>query len=189
MTNQGFTKDFLSQITNLKNSYLLSFVTVGLLSRDNAVDLLKNDYFRTEGFTFYFSDIANLIQDSKNTGNTDFEILIREYLMFSTRSLFLYMYEGFKNDTNRYDLVKDTEWFIFLANIRHSLAHGVDAIWSIKNYGKEEICYSRNYDGMKISIDQTWNNTPMEFKQIGGWDTCLDLINTIEIEATNRLKD
>lgn len=42
---------------------------------------------------------------------------------------------------------------------------------------------------MKISIDQTWNNTPMEFKQIGGWDTCLDLINTIEIEATNRLKD
>jgi hypothetical protein len=127
-TENGFTKEFLSQVVNLKNSYLLSFATVGLLSHDDVVTILKEDSFKTGGFTFYFSDIANLVQKSKKTSNSDFQILVWEYLMFSSRSLFLYLYEGFKNDEVRYKKVKDLDWFVFLANLRHSLAHGMDGI-------------------------------------------------------------
>jgi len=188
-TNNGFTKEFLSQIVNLKNSYLLSFATVGLLSHNDVVTILRHDHLKTGGFTFYFSDIASLIQKSKSNGNKDFEILVWEYLMFSSRSLFLYLYEGFKNDNVRYEKVRDFDWFVFLANIRHSLAHGMDGIWNINDHGKPEIFYLRNDDKKKIIIDKKWDETNMKFDQIGGWYTSIDLINFIEKEVNGYISN
>lgn len=128
MTNQGFTKEFLSQISNLKNSHLLSLTTVFLIHQDEVLPLLKNGVFQTGSYSFNFSDIASLIENSKKLKNNDLEILKWEYLMFSTRGLFISLYEGFKNDNIRYPLVKSSNWFVFIANIRHSLAHGMNAI-------------------------------------------------------------
>ncbi len=137
MTSQGFTNEFLSQIVNLKNSYLLSLATIVLLSHNDIVTILKEDYISTGGYIFKFSDISNLIEKSKSEKNKDFETLTWEYLMFSTRSLFISLYAGFKDDEKRYNEVKELDWFVFLANIRHAVAHGVNAIWNIKNMANQ----------------------------------------------------
>lgn len=183
MTDKGFTKKFHSQIENLKNSYLLSFAIVDLISHDDVLSILEKDSFNTGTYKFEFKDICTLIRNSKSSNNNDFKILIWEYLMFSTRALFMSLYEGFKDDRIRYSLVKETDWFVFLANIRHSLAHGIDAIWKIKDFGKSEIFYLRTNDNIKIVIDKNWNNTPMKFDQIGGWVTPIDFIVFIETEV------
>jgi hypothetical protein len=183
-TKNGFTKEFLSQVTNLKNSYLLSFATINLLNHDNVLTILKEYHLKTGGLTFNFSDISNLVQQSKQKKNKDFEILTWEYLMFSTRSLLLYLYEGFKNDEIRYEKVKEEDWFVFLANLRRSLAHGMDAIWDIKDYGKSEIFYIRKNDNTKIIIDKEWDRTYIKLDQVGGWYTIIDIINFIESEVT-----
>jgi len=183
MTEKGFTLDFYSQILNLKNSYLLSFATVDLISHDDILSILEKDTFATGTYKFEFKDISDLVRNSKHNNNEDFRILIWEYLMFSTRALFINLYEAFKADKKRFAIVKDTDWFVFLANIRHSLAHGIDAIWNINDFGKSEIFYLRSFDNLKISIDKNWNHTLMTFDQIGGWGTPIDFIVFIEGEV------
>jgi len=183
MTNNGFTEQFCSQITNLKNSYLLSFAIVHLVSQDDAVSILEKGSFTVGAYSFKFSNITNLVKKSKLSGNNDLEIMTWEYLMFSARILFINQYEAFKDDKARYSRVKDSDWFVFLANIRHSLAHGIDAVWDIKDYGKKEIFYLRKCDGSKLILDKKWDKMPMKFDQIGGWETVLDLVLFVEGEV------
>jgi len=183
MSNNGFTAEFISQMTNLKNSYLLSFATVDLLNHDDVLSILEKDSFTTGTFDFKFSDICTLVRKSKQNNNRDFEILIWEFLMFSTRALLVNLYESLKEDSLRYSLVKDTDWFVFLSNLRHSLAHGINANWKINSFGKTEIFYKRMYDKTKIVIQKEWDNQPMRFEQIGGWITTIDLIQFISSES------
>lgn len=177
--NTVFSAKFISQIENLKNSYLLSFATVDLLSHDEILSILEKDSFKTGSYEFCFKAISDLARNSQNDFK-DLKILTWEYLMFSTRALFLQIYEAFKGDERRYAAVKKTDWFVFCANIRHSLAHGIDAIWKINSFGKDEISYTRKSDKQRIIIKESWNNQPMKFEQIGGWITPIDLIVYIE---------
>ncbi|MCP4394491.1 MAG: hypothetical protein GY804_09540 [Alphaproteobacteria bacterium] len=179
-TNDGFTNDFQSQIINLKNSYLLSFATIDLISNDNVLNILENDSFKCSGYKFPFKQISNLIRKSKTNNNNDFKILSWEYLMFCTRSFFISAYEAFKKDQNRYDCVKELDWFIFLANIRHSVAHGINATWDLKYYEKNEIFYTRKEDDKKIVINIELNGKPMKLEHFDGWLTIIDLLVFLE---------
>lgn len=173
---QGFTKEFLGQLINLKNSYLLSLSVVDLISHEDVLRILEKDSLVTGAYTFNFSDICNLVRDSRQKSMKDLEILIWEYLMFTSRALIINLYEAFKDDEERYSKVKDLDWFIFLANLRHPFSHGVDAIWDIKPYESKEVSYTRRIDGIKTTINSSWNKTPMKLDQIGGFPTILDLL-------------
>lgn len=187
MKSKGFTQDFLSQITNLKNSYLLCLATVYLMNQEEAITLLKNGTFQTGSYSFHFANIASLIENSRNSKNNPKTPEWQwEYLMFSTRSLFVYLYEAFKGDSLRFSTVKELDWFVFLANVRNSVAHGIDAVWNINKFNKTEIIYIRKSDHVKIKIEENWDKTPMKFEQIGGWPTVIDLLVFVE-EETKRL--
>lgn len=182
---EGYTKEFLSQIVNLKNSYFLSIATVDLISHKDVLTILEKDSFVTEGYKFDFKQISDLVSSATQKSNKDFEILVWEYLMFVSRALLINLYEAFKGDDSRYALIKEKDWFVFLANIRHACAHGVDCIWDIKDYGNGEISYTRSKDKIKIIINKSWNGKPMKFEQIGGWSTIIDILVFIEREVEN----
>lgn len=184
-TNNGFTKEFLSQIINLKNSYLLSIATIDMISHNDILSILEKDSFKTGNFNFEFKQISEMIRSSRQNNNKDFNILVWEFMMFTTRPLLTSLYEGFKNDIIRYEKVKNCDWFVFLANLRHSLSHGIDALWHINDFGKSEITYTRKIDKNKIVIEKSWDKSEMKFDQIGGWVTTLDLILYVENELRN----
>lgn len=176
---KGFTKGFLAQVTNIQNKLLLSFALAKLLIHRGVWDILEREYYPIDGKRFEFRKFFQALRQSENP-QEDLNIQIDDYLKFICRSLFINLYEAFKNDNERFEKVKETNWFIFLANLRHSCAHGIDAIWNINDYGGGEICYTRQIDGEKIVIDKAWDKQPMTFEQIGGWATIYDLVDFIK---------
>lgn len=176
---KGFTKGFLAQVTNIQNKLLLSLALAKLLMHKDVWNILEREYYPIGDKKFEFRNFSQALRQSEKP-QEELNIQIDDYLKFTCRSLFINLYEAFKNDDERFKKVKGTNWFIFLANLRHSCAHGIDAIWNINDYGSGEISYTRQIDGKKMVIDKAWDKQPMTFEQIGGWGTIYDLVDFIK---------
>lgn len=180
-TNLGFTKDFNGQVTNLKNSYLLSFSIIPLFQNQKVLEELKNYNIHnsitiSKAYDFHFSQFLtflNLDQEDKR----DFTIIMNEYMMSCTRIFLIGAYECFKGDNIIFEKVKEEKWFNFLRAVRNAVAHGINGIWDF-SFSKEiqEFEYRRKLDSKIVILKkEDLQGKKMSLNDLGNWETLIDL--------------
>jgi hypothetical protein len=182
----GFTPGFLNQLTNIRHSFMLSLAGCALLGDDEALSLLETKSVEADQYGMHGKDIVSLVRESRDSGS--FSLLMREYILFLCRGLFIQLYEAFKGDKNRFNEVKGEDWFVFMGSVRHALAHGIDAFWGkIDDYGTGQVSYTRKCDGKTMVLDKSLRGQQMRLEHIGGLDTVFDLMECVQRESENRL--
>ena len=99
---KGFTKGFLAQVTNLQNKLLLSLALAKLLMHRDVWDILEREYYPIGDKKFEFRNFLQVLKQSENL-QEDLNIQIDDYLKFICRSLFINLYEAFKDDNERFE--------------------------------------------------------------------------------------
>ncbi len=195
---KGFSKDYQKQFNNLRNSYYMTLSLVSMYYDKTSLNALNDKHFLCKadgGFVFVNGDLKKLLYEEMMNFHISFNQIcdsfqkydeqkkfnmIKDYLNFCLPNLFISLYESFKQDETRYNKVKNLDWFMFIANLRHSMAHGVDGIWSINTFGKDEISFVRK-DKIKITLNKNLDGQQIDLnKHIGGFFTILNLINTVD---------
>jgi len=169
-TKVGFTREFLSQVRNLRACFWLSCSANLLLSEEEGRRLLDT---RIVGFQDGDHSIIGI--GSKEIIRAGSPNILDEYIRYCTRNVAIFCYEGFKLDQIRYEAVEKENWFKLLWFLRLAFAHGFNCIWEIK----EELVYERNFDRKKITIKREWNGRPMTVNDIGGSATIIDLLELV----------
>lgn len=110
-------------------------------------------------------------------------------MQFISRSFVIQLYELCKQSDD-FAVFKQQDWFVFLANLRHAFAHGVNGNRRITYYGKKQISYTRQHDLKMFSLHQYRDNSPIKVAQYGGLLTIWDLTYYVEkfvIEKTSKV--
>lgn len=135
--------------------------------------------------------IAQYIKKSESLFSLDTNKSFHHYMQFVSRSFVIQLYELCKH-SSAFNTIKEQDWFVFLANLRHAFAHGVNGNWRITFYGKKHISYTRQNDLRIFSIDPYWDNSPIKSTQYGWLLTIWDLTYYVEkfvIEKNVRTKN
>lgn len=101
------------------------------------------------------------------------------YLQSLARSTIIALYELCKSSPV-YHTIKKQDRFVFLANLRHSFAHGVSGYWHITFYGKKHIVYTRQIDLENFFLNPGWDGDSLKIHQYGGLLTIWDLFMAVE---------
>jgi hypothetical protein len=102
-----------------------------------------------------------------------------DYMQFISRSFVIQLYELCKQSDD-FAVFKQQDWFVFLANLRHAFAHGVNGNRRITYYGKKQISYTRQHDLKMFSLHPYRDNSPIKTGQYGGLLTIWDLTYYVE---------
>lgn len=123
-----------------------------------------------------FRTIQGIIQKYEKQKNP----LIQDYIMFVTRATIIHLYEMCKESVH-YKKIKNQDWFVYLANLRHAFAHGVRGHWRITFYGKKHIVYTRQCDMHNFVLHHYRDKMPIKQEQYGGLLTIWDLMHYVEL--------
>jgi hypothetical protein len=123
--------------------------------------------------------IVQYIKKSENLFSLDTNKSFHHYMQFISRSFVIQLYELCKQSDD-FAVFKQQDWFVFLANLRHAFAHGVNGNRRITYYGKKQINYTRQHDLKMFSLHPYRNNSPIKAVQYGGLLTIWDLTYYVE---------
>jgi DNA-binding transcriptional MerR regulator len=135
--------------------------------------------------------IAQYIKKSESLFSLDTNKSFHHYMQFVSRSFVIQLYELCKH-SSAFNTIKEQDWFVFLANLRHAFAHGVNGNWRITYYGNKQIHYTRQHDLKIFSLHPYRDNSPIQSAQYGGLLTIWDLTYYVEkfvIEKNVRTKN
>lgn len=165
-----------SDLDAMRYSLALSLVSIyDMYAQDDAQrlqQLLKKKTISSKHITQYIQKSENLFS-GKSHQNFD------NYIQFITRSFVIQLYELCKHSDN-FSTFKQQDWFVFLANLRHAFAHGVNGNWRITYYGNKQINYTRQADLKIFSLHRYWDNSPIKSDQYGWLLTIWDLTHYVE---------
>lgn len=123
--------------------------------------------------------LVGYIKKSDSLFSLDTNQAFHRYIQFISRSFVIQLYELCKQSSAFADF-KQQDWFVFLANLRHAFAHGVNGNWRITYYGKKQINYTRQHDLQIFSLHHYRDNSPIKSAQYGGLLTIWDLTYYVE---------
>lgn len=118
--------------------------------------------------------ILDLIVHAQDTFLDSWDPRIRQYMAFLVRSFVIQLYE-FCKTSEYFGDIKTQDWFVFLANLRHAYAHGVEWSWRIIYYGRKHVTYTRQSDLKIFELKPQRDKTRIEYDQYGGLNTLWDL--------------
>lgn len=165
-----------SDLDAMRYSLALSLVSVyDMYAQEDAQylqQLIKKKKLSPKHVTQYIKKSENIF--SGNTHQT-----FDHYIQFITRSFVIQLYELCKHSDD-FAAIKQQDWFVFLANLRHAFAHGVNGNWRITYYGKRHIHYTRQADLKIFSLHSYRDNSPIKSEQYGWLLTIWDLTYYVE---------
>lgn len=175
-----------SDLDAMRYTLALSLVSVyNMYARDDGQrlqQLLQKKKVSSKVIVWY-------IKKSDTLFGLDTNKSFHNYMQFISRSFVIQLYELCKQSDD-FTVFKQQDWFVFLANLRHAFAHGVNGNWRITYYGKKQISYTRQYDLKTFSLHPYWDNSPITSGQYGGLLTIWDLTYYVEkfvIERDSRV--
>ncbi len=165
-----------SDLDAMRYTLALSLVSVyNMYARDDGQrlqQLLQKKKISSKSIVWY-------IKKSDTLFSSDTNKLPHNYMQFISRSFVIQLYELCKQSDD-FAVFKQQDWFVFLANLRHAFAHGVNGNWRITYYGKKQIGYTRQHDLKMFSLHPYRDNSPIKSAQYGGLLTIWDLTYYVE---------
>lgn len=175
-----------SDLDAMRYTLALSLVSVyNMYARDDGQrlqQLLQKKKISAKTLVWY-------IKKSDTLFSLDTNQAFHRYIQFISRSFVIQLYELCKQSAAFADF-KQQDRFVFLANLRHAFAHGVNGNWRITYYGKKQINYTRQHDLQIFSLHPYRDNSPIKSTQYGGLLTIWDLTYYVErfvIEKTSKV--
>ncbi len=123
--------------------------------------------------------VVKLVQDAEHRFLYSRDAKKEHYVQSLARSTSISLYELCKS-APIYNTIKKYDWFVFLANLRHSFAHGVSGYRRITFYGKKHIVYTRQIDLENFFLNPRWDGEVLQTAQYGGLLTIWDLFVRVE---------
>jgi hypothetical protein len=181
---EGFSELFVQRINTIQNNFSYCwFVYVAILDPSIINQFEKvNTLTIDDTYELSFLElISEVMKDPQKNAN--------EFMHFHLRGIFIILYEAFKNDQIRYKAVSHENWFEFLWLLRNSMAHGIEADWGeiYPNRG-DSFVYKRLSDGQEFILHKSLKGSPVDFKQFGGYVSCIDLLKQAKNFATEQCK-
>lgn len=159
------------QLDYLKHSFLLGLVSLYEIFDQDKTDALYKYVIKT---SVDHKWILDLIVHAQDTFLDSADQRIRQYMSFLVRSFVIQLYEVCKT-SECFNDIKQQDWFVFLANLRHAYAHGVEWYRRITYYGRKHVTYTRQSDLKIFELKPQWDRTRIEYDQYGGLNTLWDL--------------
>lgn len=172
------------QLDYLKHAFLLGLVALYERFDVQAADTL-HAYIQRKHTNHH--KIQLLIHDAQKQFSDTTNQLVRQYMTFLTRSFIIELYELCKSSDDFVSLKKQM-WFVFLANLRHAYAHGIQWYWRIAYYGRSYVTYTRQSDLRMFELNPQRDGLPVRDDQYGGLATIWDLTHYVETFVIERGK-
>lgn len=158
--------EFMSQLTNCKNNYVLSLAAAGVFSQiageDKAAEAIRHALARSQcafgPFSVSFGQVIQLLN-----AQDDRDIALREFLLMALRALIKESFELIKtycNATGQFATFEQQSWYRFLRCLRNTVSHD----FTVQ-------CKSTKDEGTwrQYSFTTAMQGCPLKLEHFGSW--------------------
>ncbi|MHA1703926.1 MAG: hypothetical protein ACTSWK_16855 [Promethearchaeota archaeon] len=158
-------KEFLSQLENAKNNFILVLASVSLFSNDKSLGELGKSNCSFGTYSLSFKQVENMMRNLKSK-----EIACNEFLKMGVRALIKESFELIKDylkNTNQLDKFTKQDWYQFARILRNCLSH--ECKFRFNDYDKSLLPVGWKNKIINLDLDDTFLQLSF-FGYVDAWE-------------------